>query len=675
MALPYENFNTGVSGYSPSNKAAIVIKNGWIVGEYYNQPGASTAVYYLASNGKTFTILLAGRMARDYAQFDFRFGSKLYDQRWLSQGFPLTDPRKADITFGQVFRHASGIIPEIQHQIASSSVQTEANWNFVATTVGKDPDYPVTAPLYYPPGDTSAYTAGSTYSSVAFNHFSLIFRNVTGLEASVYLREKILNPIGVGRMAYRTTSGLGDYLWATAGNGLTSARDFARIGYLMLHEGDWAGTDLFDPSWLRQFTTSPSFRNIRSNVDCRWGGRFPSDMYRTTGSGQNWVLVVPSLDLLLTFNGRTPKSHAAAIDTVSLNRLFAAVTERYVGCDGTVYNDTPPPSNAPPSVSFTSDCSGLSCVFTQSSSDPDGTLTSWSWSFGDGDGSSQQNPGHSYPADGSYPVTLTVTDDDGASASATRTITVSQQNAAPTADFSSSCTRLACQFTDGSGDSDGSIVEWNWSFGDGEISGATNPSHEYDADGTYTVELTVTDDEGTTASTSREVTVTSTNNPPTANFGSSCNGLSCSFTDTSSDPDGSVTGWSWTFGDGGTSTARNPSRVYAAAGTYSVTLTITDDGGATSQRTASVTVTAAPKISLTATGREDDTKQYMILRWSGATSALIDVYRNGTRLSNVTENDGRHTVARKYTQPATYLLKVCEAGTSICSNTVTLVFN
>jgi hypothetical protein len=61
-------------------------------------------------------------------------------------------------------------------------------------------------------------------------------------------------------------------------------------------------------------------------------------MYRTTGSGQNWVLVVPSLDLLLTYNGRTPASRKAEIDRESLKRLFAAVTQRYVTCDGRVVN-------------------------------------------------------------------------------------------------------------------------------------------------------------------------------------------------------------------------------------------------------------------------------------------------------------------------------------------------
>ena len=85
---------------------------------------------------------------------------------------------------------------------------------------------------------------------------------------------------------------------------------------------------------------------------------------------------------------------------------------------------------------------------------------------------------------------------------------------------------------------------------------------------------------------------TAANVAPTAAFSSSCTGLSCTFTDTSRDSDGTVTAWSWKFGDGATAATRNPSRTYAAAGTYTVSLTVTDNGGATHTASKSVTVTA-----------------------------------------------------------------------------------
>ncbi|HMM57188.1 MAG TPA: pre-peptidase C-terminal domain-containing protein [Rudaea sp.] len=84
-----------------------------------------------------------------------------------------------------------------------------------------------------------------------------------------------------------------------------------------------------------------------------------------------------------------------------------------------------------------------------------------------------------------------------------------------------------------------------------------------------------------------------TNQPPVANFSFTTNGLAASFTDNSSDSDGTIASRAWTFGDGGTSTATNPSHTYAAAGTYSVKETVTDNGGATGSKTASVTVASS----------------------------------------------------------------------------------
>jgi PKD repeat protein len=81
-----------------------------------------------------------------------------------------------------------------------------------------------------------------------------------------------------------------------------------------------------------------------------------------------------------------------------------------------------------------------------------------------------------------------------------------------------------------------------------------------------------------------------TNNPPTANFTFTTNQLTATCTDTSTDAEGAIKSWAWNFGDGSTSTLKNPSRTYNSAGSYNVTLTVTDQGNLTNSITKTVTV-------------------------------------------------------------------------------------
>ena len=257
----------------------------------------------------------------------------------------------------------------------------------------------------------------------------------------------------------------------------------------------------------------------------------------------------------------------------------------------------PPPPNVPPVAAFSVSTSALTASFADGSSDADGSVTSRAWAFGDGATSTTTNPSHTYAAGGTYTVTLTVTDDDGASDTATRTVTLTAPpppNESPVAAFDVSCTNLSCSFDDDSSDPDGSVASWSWSFGDGDGSSQSNPSHAYAGAGTYSVTLTVTDDDGATDSVAEQITVTAPpppNEGPTASFAASCEGLTCSFADDSSDPDGSVTSRAWAFGDGATSSSTNPNHTYAAAGTYTVTLTVSDDDGATATASNELTVT------------------------------------------------------------------------------------
>jgi len=155
------------------------------------------------------------------------------------------------------------------------------------------------------------------------------------------------------------------------------------------------------------------------------------------------------------------------------------------------------------------------------------------------------------------------------------------------------------RFTDQSADPDGRVVSWRWEFGDGNTSTLRNPTHRYTRKGTFTVRLTVTDNDGATATASRQITVV--NVRPEAHFALAPSQPSTldtvRFTDQSTDPDGEVVSWRWEFGDGNTSTLRNPTHRYTHKGTFRVWLTVTDDDGATATATRTIAVVNLPPVA------------------------------------------------------------------------------
>ncbi len=204
-----------------------------------------------------------------------------------------------------------------------------------------------------------------------------------------------------------------------------------------------------------------------------------------------------------------------------------------------------------------------------------------------------------------YPAALTL---DRVAAHYTAGVAPATVNQPPTASFTSSATNLSVAFdASGSSDPDGTVASYAWDFGDSGTDTGAKPTHVYAAAGTYTVKLTVTDDKGATNQTTSSVTVTAAppaNQPPTASFTSSATNLSVAFdASASSDPDGTVASYAWDFGDSGTDTGAKPTHVYAAAGTYSVKLTVTDDKGTTGTQTKSVTVVADQPVAQDAFAR------------------------------------------------------------------------
>jgi len=166
------------------------------------------------------------------------------------------------------------------------------------------------------------------------------------------------------------------------------------------------------------------------------------------------------------------------------------------------------------------------------------------------------------------------------------------------------------------------------------------------------------------------------NLPPTASFTSSCTDLTCSFDGSaSSDSDGTIVSYDWDFGDSTGDTGATTNHVYGAYGDYTVTLTVTDDLGATDSDSQVVSLVDPnqPNITLSANGYKVKGKHTIDLTWSGATSANVDVYRNGNVVAT-TANDGAYTDATNNKGGGSYTHQVCEAGTSTCSNTTSTNF-
>lgn len=162
------------------------------------------------------------------------------------------------------------------------------------------------------------------------------------------------------------------------------------------------------------------------------------------------------------------------------------------------------------------------------------------------------------------------------------------------------------------------------------------------------------------------------NFPPTASFSDNCTDLSCSFDGSaSSDSDGSIVAFAWDFGDGNSATGASASNTYASAGSFSVSLTVTDDGGATNTSSRNIEVVdpnGGPTITLSISVNGNPNRPNVNLSWNGATTNQVDIRRNGSVIST-TNNDG--SFRDRPGSGGNFTYEVCNQGsTTACSNAV-----
>ena len=207
------------------------------------------------------------------------------------------------------------------------------------------------------------------------------------------------------------------------------------------------------------------------------------------------------------------------------------------------------------------------------------TPTSWSWTFGDGGTSTQQNPSYTYNVAGTYNVSLNVSNAAGSDGITKNNYITVDPCVLPTAAFVGAPTSGNAPLTVAFTNQSTGGTSWAWTFGDGGTSTQENPTHQYTVEGTYTVVLTATNSCGDDIATMTDyITVNPCVAPVAAFSGTPTTGYATLVVDFTDESTG-ATSWSWTFGDGGTSTQQNPSYSYTAAGTYTVSLTATNSCG------------------------------------------------------------------------------------------------
>ncbi len=226
-----------------------------------------------------------------------------------------------------------------------------------------------------------------------------------------------------------------------------------------------------------------------------------------------------------------------------------------------------------------SGCLPVDYKFTDSSSVCSGTITGWLWDFGDGGTSTAQNPTHTFTSKAQFTVRLKVFSSNGSSSTRTKKVTVDP----PTVSVDLGPDTTICFGESIIFDAANPGATYTWSTGE------TTQQIEVMDDGTYSV---VVDMGGCIGKDTVKVV---TSAPAIANFGAAVGGnclpISVSFSDSSIAKCGkAVTGWKWTFGDGGTSTEQNPTHVYTTSDSFNVKLMITITGGTTATKVKKVKV-------------------------------------------------------------------------------------
>jgi len=278
---------------SSQHGGLLVARHGWLVYEKYYGRGNREAIPAMASCGKALTSVACGIMLHEKPDlFSQGLDQKVFTEKFLPEAFPLDDPRKAEITLGQLLTMAAGFHGEGSNPGFVNFEPSVALQPAPRLELGQDMNA-IRTPLWTDPG------AGYSYASSSPHVASIVLRHAVGMDMKDYLDLKLAKPTGWGAWGW---AGPGPHAQG-GGDCALRATDALRFCYLLLHQGRWAGHQLVPAEYVAACGKPSPYQKhapfslmFEINADGHVAGA-PRDAFFKSGGGGFGFMIIPSLDL------------------------------------------------------------------------------------------------------------------------------------------------------------------------------------------------------------------------------------------------------------------------------------------------------------------------------------------------------------------------------------------